>query len=142
MPPAPKRRTYPPHAEYSTAALERALVENLDADTDTIIKILWQFYHLTPEGHPLRITRLEDIALQYAERCITTHATLDDITKCIELSQQILDIMPEDHPDRGFRLHALATAHQERYDRLGALADLQAYIERGQDALDKIPNDY
>ncbi|KAE8336265.1 CHAT domain-containing protein [Aspergillus arachidicola] len=141
MPPAPTRRTYPPHAKYSTAALERVLVENLDADTYRIIEILWQFYHKTPEGHPLRIKRLEEIGLQYAERCFTTHATVDDITKIIELSQQILDIMPEDHPDRGFRLHTLAVAHQERYDRLGTLADLQAYIERGQDALDKSPSD-
>ncbi|KAB8268074.1 CHAT domain-containing protein [Aspergillus minisclerotigenes] len=141
MSPAPTRRTYPPHAEYSTAALELVLVENLEADAETIIEILWQFYHKTPEGHPLRIKRLEEIGLQYAERCFTTHATVDDITKLIEISQQILDIMPEDHPDRGFRLHTLAVAHHERYDRLGALADLQAYIERGQDALDKTPND-
>ena len=60
----------------------------------------------------------------------------------IQLFQEALDATPADHPNRTHRLQDLGVEYQDRYQREGAIADLDNAIQLFQEALDAIPVDH
>ncbi|KAI9684131.1 MAG: hypothetical protein M1829_003401 [Trizodia sp. TS-e1964] len=53
-----------------------------------------------------------------------------------------VDETPVDHPERANRLHHLGIGYQVRYQAKGAIADLEAAIQKFKEALDRTPEDH
>ncbi|KAK3947852.1 CHAT domain-containing protein [Pseudoneurospora amorphoporcata] len=49
--------------------------------------------------------------------------------------RQALEATPEDHPDRTHRLHSLGLGYRDRYQRTGAVADLELAIQHFKEAV-------
>ncbi|WP_447035812.1 tetratricopeptide repeat protein [Streptomyces sp. DSM 118878] len=62
-----------------------------------------------------------------------------DITVTIRLWQHILTHTPAGHPDRAGRLNNLGLALQTRFERSGAVADLDAAVDVAHQAVDTTP---
>lgn len=62
----------------------------------------------TPENHPNRAERLNNMGAHFQQRFLRIGEIMD-LEKAIELGQLALNITQEDHPNRAQRLDALGT---------------------------------
>ncbi|MFC8661962.1 CHAT domain-containing protein, partial [Streptomyces sp. NPDC057199] len=60
----------------------------------------------------------------------------------VDAGRQAVEITPTDHPDRAGRLSNLGLALRTRFERSGAVADLDAAIDAGHQAVEITPTDH
>ncbi|KAJ3577748.1 hypothetical protein NPX13_g2817 [Xylaria arbuscula] len=59
-----------------------------------------------------------------------------DLETAIQRVQESLDLTPDNHPDKAGRLQDLGIGYRDRYQRTGAMADLETAIEQFKKAMD------
>ncbi|KAF4443619.1 putative 30S ribosomal protein S17P-like protein [Fusarium austroafricanum] len=60
----------------------------------------------------------------------------------IEMAREVVTVAPRDDPDRIIWLHELAHSLRRRYNKQGALTDLEEAIRMEKEAIDTSPDDY
>ncbi|MCO5999815.1 CHAT domain-containing tetratricopeptide repeat protein [Actinoallomurus rhizosphaericola] len=98
-----------------------------------------------PEQLPAPLLALlADRAAPIAAALQSTLGRADQVllSASVELWQRILAATPTDHPDRAMYLSNLGFGLGVRFERTGALADLEAAIQVGQEAVAATPTDH
>ncbi|KAJ7751792.1 CHAT domain-containing protein [Mycena maculata] len=120
-------------------------------DLETALQKMQEAVDLTPVDHPERAGRLQDLAVSLTDRyhrlgvLADLEASLQKRQKAVDLTptdQEAVDLTPVDHPDKAGRLQSLAVSLGHRYQRLGALADLEATVQKMQETVDLTPVDH
>ncbi|KAJ7511636.1 CHAT domain-containing protein [Mycena galericulata] len=100
---------------------------------------------ITPADHPDRAERLHNLAVSLLNHYQRLEV-LKDLESALHHGQEALDSTPMYHPnraiihpDRAERLHNLATCHRYRFKRFGDPKDLEAALNRGQEAVNITP---
>ncbi|KAE9403533.1 hypothetical protein BT96DRAFT_973674 [Gymnopus androsaceus JB14] len=145
--------------DVASSAINKTKEES--AQTDYIngaVNALFCVIRLTPEDHPEKAQRLNELAFALHAR-FERLGNLDDLENDIIMSRHALELTPDDHPskdledDIGMSQHALdltadddsekldllgnlATSLHARFERLGNLDDLEKDIAMSQYALD------
>ncbi len=78
----------------------------------------------TPEDHPNRANRLNNLEVGFSERYGRT-GLINDLQESIHIKQAAVDATPEDHPDQAHHLNSLGAGHNAQYWRTGSMNDLQ-----------------
>jgi tetratricopeptide (TPR) repeat protein len=107
-------------------------------DLEAALQKLQQAVDLTPEGHPNRAGRLQDLAVSFIDQYMRL-GELKDLEAALQKCQQAVDLTPEGHPERAERLPHLAVSLTARYHRLGDLEDLEAAVLKFQEAVNLTP---
>ncbi|KAJ7725145.1 CHAT domain-containing protein [Mycena maculata] len=108
---------------------------------------------LTPVDHPDRPGRVQSLAMCLTDRYHRL-GNLEDLEAALQGDQEavyltpadhpdrVVDLTPGDHPNRAKRLQNLAVSFKDRYQTLGDLKDLEAALQRNQEAVDLTPVDH
>ncbi|KAF2629495.1 hypothetical protein BU25DRAFT_268013 [Macroventuria anomochaeta] len=105
------------------------------------IQVARQAVDATPEDHPERSARLNDLGNCLGSRYSRTGA-IADLEEAIQIARQAVDATPQHHRDRAARLNNLALHLGRRYSRTGAMADLEGAIQIARRAVDATPEDH
>jgi len=94
------------------------------ADLEAAIRAVQQAINSTPEDHPDRAGKLNNLGNKLESRYKRTGG-IADLEAAIQVAEQAVDSTPEDHPDRAGRLNNLGNKLDRRYDRTGDMADYE-----------------
>ena len=89
------------------------------------------------ESHPEYPNWLYCLARAYQRKYYKT-GTIESLDLCVKLGHASLDKTPREDSDRALRLCALATSYEQRFMRLGAMADLNKSIELSEEAYEQL----
>ncbi len=82
----------------------------------------------TPEDHPYRARRLNNLGILLSDRYQRT-GNMHDLEAAISEAELAVSTTPEDHPDRAALLHNLGLMLSYRYNPTGNMHDLKAALE-------------
>ncbi|KAJ7713265.1 CHAT domain-containing protein [Mycena maculata] len=136
-------------------------------DLNTAVQKFQEVVDLTPQTHPDRADRLQNLAVSFTYRyhrlgelkavdhpdrasqlqglagSLTDRyrrlGDLNDLEAALQNKQQAVQLTPADHPDRASQLQGLAVSWTDRYRRLGELTDLETALQGVQEAVDLTP---
>lgn len=106
------------------------------ADLEKAIQRAQEAVDATPQDHPDRVGRLNNLGIGLGDRYARTGA-IADLEEAIQRAREAVDATPQDHPNRAGRLHNLGIGLGDRYRRTGVITDLEE-ATRVQHALDTI----
>ncbi|KAK3984263.1 hypothetical protein QBC44DRAFT_375395 [Cladorrhinum sp. PSN332] len=89
----------------------------------------------TPQGHPDRLARLDNLGI-WLNRRFKRIGSLDDLNRAVDIANMVVDVTPQDHPDRASRLNNLGLRLGSRFDRTGSLDDLNRAVDIANMAID------
>ena len=94
---------------------------------------------LTPDGHPDKPSRLDNLGNSFISR-FEQLGQLNDLEDAISRHREAVDLTPDGHPDKPGCLSTLGSSFLIRFMHLGQLNDLEDAISRGRDAVDLTPD--
>ncbi|MCJ1242699.1 hypothetical protein MMC14_010708 [Varicellaria rhodocarpa] len=104
------------------------------ADLEEAIQVGQEAVDTTPQDHPNRAVRLNNLGGGLGNRYSRTGA-IADLEEAIQVGREAVDATPQDHSDRARYLNNLGVRLCDRYLRTGAMADLEEAILCCQSAL-------
>ena len=81
---------------------------------DEVIVLSREALDLPPQGHPLRPSSLNNLAVDLATRYEQLRAT-EDLDEAIALVREVLELCPQGHPDRSMSLNNFASYLCDRF---------------------------
>ncbi|KAB5581191.1 CHAT domain-containing protein [Coniochaeta sp. 2T2.1] len=111
------------------------------ADLEEAITVARQAVASTPDDHPDRAGRLNNLGNKLESRYERTGA-MADVEEAITVARQAVSSTPDDHPGRAGRLNNLGNKLQSRYERTGEMADLEEAITVARQAVSSTPDDH
>ncbi|RYP58987.1 hypothetical protein DL771_011041 [Monosporascus sp. 5C6A] len=119
------------------------------SDLEEAISVAREAVDATPQDHPDRAARLNNLGNRLGDRYSRTGAMSDleeaigmDLEEAIRVAREAVDATPQDHPDRAGWLNNLGNRLGDRYSRTGAMSDLEEAIGLVREALDATPQDH
>ena len=82
---------------------------------------------LTPQGHPLRSIRLNNLATCFGRR-FERFCNVEDINKALDIGSEAFKACPQDSPNLMTHANSIGSFYGLRYQRLGSVEDLEAAI--------------
>ncbi|KAH7131154.1 CHAT domain-containing protein [Dactylonectria macrodidyma] len=111
------------------------------ADLEEAIRTARQAVDSTPDDHPDRAGRLNNLGTKLGQRYGRT-GEMVDLEEAIRTARQAVDSTPDDHPHRAAWSNNLGNKLESRYERTGEMADLEEAIRTARQAVDSTPGDH
>ncbi|KAJ7090654.1 CHAT domain-containing protein [Mycena epipterygia] len=89
---------------------------------------------LTPDGHPAKPSRLNNLGISLLHR-FERLGGLDDLNQSVLRLETAVTLTPDDHPDKSSWLNSLGSSLLSRFKRIGGLDDLNQSVLRLEAAL-------
>ncbi|KAI0027696.1 hypothetical protein K488DRAFT_60659, partial [Vararia minispora EC-137] len=126
-------------ATDGTSLLERAMTTLEPGVLNAAISSLQESVSLTPDGHPDKPSRLNNLGNALQTR-FSRLGGLDDLESAIVVKREAVDLTPDSHPDKPACLNNLGNALETRFSHLGSLDDLESAIVFRREAVDLTPD--
>ncbi|KAJ0311139.1 hypothetical protein COL5a_002442 [Colletotrichum fioriniae] len=113
-------------------------------DVDVIIEWNEQFLSVVPEKHAFRATLLGDLSVAFYQRfsMMGSDGNVDDLNRAVQLAEEDVPATRPGTEQRIFALANLNTILQNRYDYTRDKKDIKRAISVGEDAVERIPEDW
>ncbi|GFG20210.1 hypothetical protein IFM5058_10514 [Aspergillus udagawae] len=111
------------------------------AELEEAITMIRKAVNATPEDHPDRAGRLNNLGLRLGQRYSRTGA-MADLQEAIVMIRKAINATPEDHPDQAIFLSNLGLQLGHSYLRTGAMTDLEEAITVSRKVVDATPEDH
>ncbi|KAF7358386.1 hypothetical protein MVEN_00888700 [Mycena venus] len=108
-------------------------------DLDKSLLIQQNVLSLTPDGHPNKPLRLNNLVRSLHTR-FTQLGDLSDLTKSLEMQQDVVTLTLDDNPQKPVILNNLASLLHTRFKHLGELNDLNKCLEIQQEVVSLTPD--
>ncbi|KZV59330.1 hypothetical protein PENSPDRAFT_595676 [Peniophora sp. CONT] len=109
-------------------------------DLEAAISVLRSAVELTPDGHPEKPYRMNNLVCALLRR-FERIGDLGDLEASITVQRRAVELTPDGHPDKPAQMYNLGSTLQRRFERrVGELADLEAAISVNRNSVELTPD--
>ncbi|RYP62375.1 hypothetical protein DL770_009601 [Monosporascus sp. CRB-9-2] len=95
----------------------------------------------TPEDHPNRAGRLNNLGIMLCRRFERT-SSMADLNRAVDIASMAVEATPQDHPDRAAVLKNLGNCFGRRFERTGSMDDLNRAVDIANMAVKATPQNH
>ncbi|KAL4743374.1 CHAT domain-containing protein [Aspergillus similis] len=111
------------------------------AELEGTIKAIREAVRATPEDHPDRAGRLNNLSILLGDRYSKT-GEVGDLEEAIEAAREAVNRTPEGHPDRALYLNTLGNGLGQRCLRTGDVVESEEAIQIRREAIKAVPENH